>query len=164
MEVSLVGALQQIKVSTDIIEWTRQQLLSASKVEQTDRTTQISNLTKRYGELDRHISMAYDHHIQGKIDETMWQAKTNQWKQEKIEIQQQLDTLELDNDRFMDEGIRLMEIASKASTLFESMTPDEKREITHLVLSNFQKENLFTNVTDLEKWRSERDSNPRPSA
>lgn len=69
-----------------------------------------------------------------------------------------------------------MELAQQASALFTHMNSDEKRELTNLVLSNpkitngsieydFKKPfSLFTNVTDLEKWRRERDSNPRPSA
>ncbi len=166
IEEEIKLALQKIKLPQDIIEWTRSALLDASKTEQTDRETQISILNKRYEEIDRKISRAYDHFLEGVVDREIWELKNEGWKQEKVEIQHQLDTLELDNDTFMNEGIRMMELASRASTLFESMTSDEKRELVSLVLSNSQIENgslrydyrkpfnYFQNVTDLEKWRA----------
>ena len=80
------------------------------------------------------------------------------------------------NASYVEKGVQLMELARQAPMLFKSMTPDEKREIVNLVLSNPRIENgslrydfkkpfsMFVNVTDLEKWRSGRDSNPRPPA
>lgn len=166
IEETVKIALQKIKLPSDVIEWSRAALLDASKTEQIERETQNSILNQRSQDLDRKISKAFDHLIEGVVDQEIWKLKTEGWKQEKIEIQQQLDTLELDNEAFMEKGIRMMELASKASTLFESANPDEKRELVNLVLSNSQIENgslrydyqkpfsMFVNVVDLEKWRT----------
>ncbi len=80
------------------------------------------------------------------------------------------------NSNYMVHGMRLMELANKAASLFKNMTTDEKKEMMNLVLSNPRLLNgtieydlkkpfsMFANVTDLEKWRGGRDSNPRPLA
>lgn len=176
IEDSVRLALQQIKIPMNVVDWTRQALLSASKLEQENREAQVSLLTRRYQELERKAFQSYDHLLEGRIDQTIWELKNNEWKHERLEIQQQLDTIELDNDAFMKDGIRLMELASKAHELFPHMIPDEKREIMNLVLSNPRIEDgslrydykkpfsMFVGVTDLVNWRSGRDSNSRPPA
>ena len=74
------------------------------------------------------------------------------------------------------EGIKLMEIANSAGKLFPIMILEEKRELISLVLSNpvlidttiqyeYKKPfDMFVNMSEVEKWRERRDSNPRPSA
>ncbi len=176
VEETIKCALSKIRLTKDIVEWTKENLLDASKHEQFYRENQVAVLTGQYQNLDKKISLAYDHMLEGKIDSDMWEAKTAIWKKEKEEIQQSLDTIELENSNFMKEGIRLMEVASRAHELFDAMTPDEKREIAQLVLSNPRVVNgsieydykkpfgMFVNVTDLNDWRGGRDSNPRPPA
>ena len=75
----------------------------------------------------------------------------------------------------MQQGVRLLELASRAHEVFsKAMTPTEKREIVSLVLSNPRIEDgtirfdykmpfaMMVDSTVLEKWRGGRDSNPRP--
>lgn len=169
-------ALQKIRIPKDVIEWTRHQLEKDCKDERITREASQVQLKKRYNDLSHRQSTAYDHFLDGRIDSQMWEAKNKQWSDEMIEIQQQLDTFELDNTDNINHGIHLMELAREASSLFNDMTPDEKREIISLVLSNprlngtnlrydYKKPfSMFQNVVNLEEWRGGRDSNPRPPA
>lgn len=159
------SALQKISIPPSIIEWTHNKLLETSKEELESREAQLSVLTKRYKDLDARISQAYDHFLDGKIEADTWESKSNQWKAEKLEIQQKLDTIELDNSSRIRDGMRLMERASSAHALFDHMTSDERRQIAHLVLSNSTIKNgslqydykkpfsIFVGVTNLEDWR-----------
>lgn len=66
----------------------------------------------------------------------------------------------------MSEGIKLLELAKNAATLFRGMTGEEKRKLINLVLSNPRIEDanirydykkpfdMFANVWELEKWRT----------
>jgi site-specific DNA recombinase len=169
-------ALQRIQVKPDVVEWTRQALLESSKAEQEFRETSIKSLTTRYQKLDSYISIAYDDNLAGRIGPKLWETKTAQWKLEQQDIEIHLQAQREASTAYLVEGVRLMELASRAADIFGTMNVDEKREMLSLILSNPQVKDgsvrydykmpfsMFASVTDLNEWRGVRDSNPRPSA
>ncbi len=110
------------------------------------------------------------------IDKDYWATVTTKWKNEQADVESKLASLREVNTSYIEHGMKLMELAQQAPMLFQHMTTEEKREMVNLVLSNPKIKNgsveydlrkpfsMFSEVTDLEKWRRERDSNPRPSA
>lgn len=158
-------ALSKIRLTKDVVEWTREALLESSTEEREYRQAQVRSLTNRYNKLDSMISQAYEDKLEGHIEPEFWETKTSAWKSEQSEITIQLEALKQANTDFMLEGVKYMELATRAAELFKDMTPEEKRETADLVLSNprvvngsieydYKKPfNLFVNVTDLTKWR-----------
>lgn len=163
-------SLRQIKLPLDVVEWSRRELLATVNEDRELKAAQTTLLKKRYQDIERRLSKAYDQFLDGELDSELWEAKSKQWKDEKTEIRQQMSTIELDDESSKIEVLRLMELASKAPELFESMNPDEKREMLNLVLSNPQIKNgslcydfrfpfsNFVGVTTLDKWRGGRES------
>ena len=159
------AALRDIQLTPEIVDWTRQALLESSKDERDFREAAIKTLTTRYQKLDTFISRAYDDKLEGSIEPELWEAKTAEWKREQKEIITQIAAHNRANTAYLSEGVRLMEVSSRAAELFKTMTGDEKREILGLVLSNPQIKkgtlcfhykipfNMFSKVTILEKWR-----------
>jgi site-specific DNA recombinase len=176
IEEQYVEALRKISLPLDIVEFTKEALLSSHRDEKELRELTISKLTARYKKLDSYIDKLYTDKIEGIIELSYWERRTSEYKNEQEDISVQINALRESNTEYMLEGIKLMEVANSAATLFSSMDKDEKRELLNLVLSNPKLENanirysykkpfdLFVNVTDIEKWRERRDSNPRPSA
>ncbi len=172
----VMEALSQIEIPEHIIEWTKQALMESHQQEREYHQKQVTTLEDRYRTIQNKINKSYEDKLEGFIDHDFWQEQSSRWRQEQTQIESQLTTLRETNTAYIDQGVKLMELARNASTLFKAMTPDEKREMVHLVLSNPQIKNgslrydfkkpfsMFTNVVDLEKWRGGRDSNPRPSA
>ena len=173
---ALSASLNSITLSPQIIEWTKEALLESSQNEKEYRTASIKSFTDRYQRLDTFISKAYEDKLEDRIEPELWERKTATWKQEQREIENQLTALRQANTGYLENGIKMMELASHASELFKSATTEEKRELVGLVLSNpILKDgtieysykmpfSMFTNVVNLEEWRGGRDSNPRPSA
>ena len=169
-------ALDNIQMKPDVVEWTRQALLESSQDEQVFREAAIKNLTTRYQKLDSFISKAYDDKLEGRIEPDLWETKTAQWKLEQQDIELRLQAYREASTAYLVEGVRLMELASRACEIFGKMNVEEKREMLSLILSNPQVKDgsvcydykmpfaMFAGVTDLNKWRGVRDSNPRPSA
>ncbi len=161
--------IEKIKLTEDIIEHTRKALLNSSKDEQEFRSSQITSLSTRYQNLDSYINRSYQDKLDGKIEPNFWEQKTAEWKNEQAEIQNQLEALRNTNTAYMLEGVKLMEIANRASELFKEASKEEKRQLLNLILSNPQVVNgnieyhyrkpfdMFVNVTDLAEWRGGRD-------
>jgi len=176
LDATFAGALKAIDIPGSVVELTREALLESSRDERTFREAEVNRLSRRYKKLDQFLSRAYEDRLEGHIDLELWEEKSSLWKREQADILGQIESLKKANTSYMEEGLQLMELAQQAHTLFLEMTPDEKRDLLNLVLSNPQildgKLNyfykmpfsLFTNVTDLEIWRGRRDSNSRPPA
>ena len=126
MESAFTGALKQIRLTPDIVEWTRESLLESCREESEFRESKLKSLTARYRKLESYIFKAYEDKLEGRIDDDLWKAKTSEWKTEQGEINGQIEALRNVNTSYMLEGVKLMELVSKAADLFTSMTVDEK--------------------------------------
>lgn len=176
IEEQYLEALKKISLPKDIVEFTRDALLSSHKEEREFRETQVRNLTARYKKLETFIDKLYTDKLEQTIEHSYWERRTAEYKSEQEDISVRIDALRRSNTEYMLEGVKLMEIANSASKLFLLMDKDEKRELIGLVLSNpkikdanirydYKKPfDMFVNVTELKKWRERRDSNSRPSA
>ncbi|MGZ3743826.1 MAG: recombinase family protein [Pseudobdellovibrionaceae bacterium] len=175
IELAFAEALGKIQLPPEVVEWTKQALLEGQQEEKHFRETQIATFMSKYQNLQTKIERSYEDKLDGKITAEFWESKTAQWKQEQSDIESRLVALRQANTSYLEQGIKLMELARRAPELFKSMNHDEKRELLNLVLSNPRIENgsvcynykkpfsMFVNVTQLENWRGGRDSNPRPS-
>lgn len=166
IEDEFLAALRAIKLSPEILNWTRDALLESAKDEALFRKEQMSNLTARFQKLDSFIELSYVDRLEGRLEPAEWERKTESWKREQSEIEERLRAFREANTGYMQDGIRLMERASKAAETFPLLTPGEKREMVSLILSNprIMRGNLvisyqmpfsaFTNVGDLDEMRS----------
>ncbi len=136
IEEGVARALRGIRLSREIVDWTREALLESSKDEREFRDSQISAMTTRYKKLDSFISQAYEDKLEGTLEPALWESKTAQWKTEQRLIEDQLKALRAANTSYLEEGVRLMELAERAAELFRTMNGQEKREMISLVLSN----------------------------
>lgn len=176
LEDEFKNALRQIKLPLEVVKWTEEELERTEAVGAKEKETHLANLKRRFREIEKRHSEACDRYLDGKIPEELWELKSKQLEDEKVALKNQLATLELEKQSEHKSLIPLMDLASKAPTLFDSMNSDEKRELMNLVLSNPQIKNgslcydfrfpfsKFVGVSHLDKWRGGRDSNPRPSA
>lgn len=162
-------ALIKIQIPDEIVEWTKTALLESHKDEQSYRQQQMVTLESRFRTLQTKIEKAYEDKLEGSIDTEFWQTQNSKWRQEQTEIESQLASLRSANTAYIDQGVKLIELARQAPMLFKSMTNDEKRELVNLVLSNPRIENgtlrydyrkpfnIVTEATTLEKWRGKWD-------
>ena len=165
---NFIVALSEISIPEHIIAWTKAALTESHKEEQDYHQNQMRLLQDRYRTTQRKINSAYEYKLEGRVDLDFWQIQNDRLNKELVETEAQVASLRAANASYIEQGVQLMELARTAPTLFKSMTPDEKRELVNLVLSNPRIENgslrydykkpfsMFVNVTHLEKWRGGR--------
>ena len=163
---NFIVALSEISIPEHIIAWTKAALTESHKEEQDYHQNHMRLLQDRYRTTQRKINSAYEYKLEGRVDLDFWQIQNDRLNKELVETEAQVASLRAANASYIEQGVQLMELARTAPTLFKSMTPDEKRELVNLVLSNPRIENgslrydykkpfsMFVGVTDLEKWRA----------
>jgi hypothetical protein len=107
-------------------------------------------LKTRHAQLQRYIDDSYTDKLDGKLSLEDWQRRTNKWREEQSEIEVQLTQTRVENQENLEDGIRLLELAQRAHSLYVASNYEDKREILNLVLSNFS----FDGVTVSPTWAS----------
>jgi site-specific DNA recombinase len=165
IEESFILGLQKIKLSKEIVDMTRVTLLKSANEEREFREAGIKSLQTRYDKLQSYIDQAYTDKLEGRIELEDWERRTAEWKFEQSEIMERLLAFERANTNYLQEGIRLMELANRAAEIFLTMNLEAKRKMLGLILSNSVIKNgsveysykmpfaMFTNVTNLDEWR-----------
>ena len=74
--------------------------------------------------------------LDGKIGAQFYEEKSVEWREEQKDILRRLEDHQSASQSYMDEGISLMELATRAADLFEEQSTSEKRRLLELVLSN----------------------------
>jgi hypothetical protein len=74
--------------------------------------------------------------LDGRIDNEFFDRKAADFRAEQCRLMRDIDAHQVANKSYIEEGIKLLELAHQAHRLFESQPPSEKRKLLDFVLSN----------------------------
>ena len=74
--------------------------------------------------------------LDGKIGGDFYDRFAGQWREEQQRLQRDIGRHEQAEQSYMDEGVRILELARNAQALFERQPAREKRRLLNFVLSN----------------------------
>jgi len=113
------------------------------------REAQLASLQTRRDTLQRRIDKLYEDKLDGKIDEDFWQAKHNEWMQEKAETERALNGNGQSNGVALDTGEQIFELTQRLYPLYVKQPRHDRRRMLRIVLSN----GTLLDVTLTPKWR-----------
>ena len=169
-------AVRRITLTADIVDWTIGALRESDHDRVQFRQEAIKRLEERRARLASYVDQAYQDRLDGRITVETWERKVAEWERERRQITSEIDAHEMASANYLNEGIRVLELAKSAYQLYISQLPREQRRLVDVVLSNarltgttieydYRKPfDMMLDVGDLEKWRGGRDLNPRPPA
>jgi site-specific DNA recombinase len=112
------------------------------RVKDLQRNTKITQIAERraerrhYDKLQHRIDQAYTDRLDGKIPEDLFLRKMNEWREEQSKILSQIRGHQTANHNYLEEGIRLVELANKAYFLYVRQPAHEKARLLKIVQSN----------------------------
>ena len=74
--------------------------------------------------------------LDGRVDGAFFDKMSAEWREEQNRCLREIARHESAEQSYMDEGIRIFELARNAQKLFERQQPREKRRLLNFVLSN----------------------------
>ncbi len=89
-----------------------------------------------HNRLQDRIDAMYVDKLDGRIDTNFFDRKSAEWREEQRKCLALIREHQDSNQTYLDEGIRLLELAQKAGTLFRKQSSAEKRRLLGFVLSN----------------------------
>jgi hypothetical protein len=74
--------------------------------------------------------------LDDKIGGDFYDRFAGEWREEQLRLQREIDRHEAADQSYIDEGVRILELAQNAQRLFAKQEPREKRRLLNFVLSN----------------------------
>ncbi|MBI4821786.1 MAG: recombinase zinc beta ribbon domain-containing protein [Deltaproteobacteria bacterium] len=158
--------LRRIQLSEQIVQWTREALMESHAEQAAEHTAAVDRLTLRKKKLSSYMEQAYQDRVEGLISTDMWERKTAEWRTEAEAVDRELALRGEASHLYAVEGIKLLELAQRAYSLYESQPPREQRALLEIVLSNCVLEgrsvrislrkpfDLMLDCTEIENWRA----------
>ena len=129
--------LQNIHIPDEIPTQLEKSLLTDKDRQEAARKLEEARLQQRLAMVRRRLDQAYLDKLDGRISEEFWRAKAAEWQQEEQTILTALDGLqEAASPERVLSGIRILELANKAHSLYLRQTPAEQAKLLKMVLSN----------------------------
>ncbi|MDE3244286.1 MAG: zinc ribbon domain-containing protein [Nitrospirota bacterium] len=174
LEEKLGEALKGIRIDDSILEWMVQALKESHRDEKAYHESAISSLQVQYNKLQNRIDQAYTDKLDGKIPEEVVLRMIEEWRKEQTQLLAQIRCHQAANQNYLEEGIKLLELANRAYVLYQSQPASEKARLLKIIQSNctwdgvtprpeYRKPfDLLAKGLSSKDWLPGQDSNLRP--
>ncbi len=136
LEQKFTELLGGLRLDPDILEWVAEALRQSHAEAQRFHSEAISRLQEEHGTLQRRIDAMYVDKLDGRIDVKTYDRLASEWRSEQNRILSAMESHQNANEVYLEEGVHLLELASRCQELFAKQPPKEKRKLLDFVLSN----------------------------
>lgn len=136
IEELLSQVFKPLKFTPDVCKWMQDVLLKEHREKSQHHKHTVAALRRRFEMLDHYMNEAYEDKLNGLIPETMWQAKHAQWRSEKEQVHKEIVAQDQQKDEYIQRGVQLIELVQHFETIYKNATPEKKRQMVEIVVSN----------------------------
>ncbi len=133
----LLGELvKAIQIDRTKVDWIKDALRESHAEERTFHEHAIGTLRAQFDRLQARIDKSYVDKLDGTVSEEFWRNKTTEWKREQDQIGERLEAHKTSNRAYYEDGIKILELANRAYSLYVQQSPHEQRRLLNVLLSN----------------------------
>jgi len=119
LEQQFTAMLGQLRFDDEVLDWVREALHASHADERHEHEEAIKRLQAEHRRLGERISAMYVDKLDGKIGGDFFDKMAGEWREEQRRLQRDIHRHEEAEQSYMDEGIRILELARNAQALFE---------------------------------------------
>ncbi|HBP90846.1 MAG TPA: recombinase family protein [Nitrospiraceae bacterium] len=133
----LLGELvKAIQIDRTKVDWIKDALRESHAEERAFHEHAIGTLRAQFDRLQTRIDQIYVDKLDGTVSEEFWRNKTTEWKHEQDQIGERLEAHKTANRAYYEDGIKILELANRAYSLYIQQSPHEQRRLLNVLLSN----------------------------
>ncbi len=136
LERQFAALLDQLYFDEEVLEWVREALKSSYTDERREHEDAIKRCQAEYKRLEDRLNAIYLDKLDGRIDQTFYDRMAKAWKTEQVRLLREIERHTDAEHSYMDDGIKLLELARNARELFAKQEAHEKKRLLNLVFSN----------------------------
>jgi site-specific DNA recombinase len=135
LEREFCGWLRRLVLDEDVIEWIVSALKESHADERRFHDEAVSRLKADYQRLQNRLETLYEDKLDGRIDVGFFDRKSCEWRAEQSRLLNAIEEHQKADQSYMEEGVRILELAQRAAELFERQPANEKRRLLNCVIS-----------------------------
>ncbi|MBI4137087.1 recombinase family protein [Candidatus Roizmanbacteria bacterium] len=156
----IVELLSTLSLGKHTTEWLKNKLKESHQDEVRFREDNLTVLNNNLTQVRTRLDRVYDDKIDGVIDEDTYHRKREQYLSERADVENQIQRHTIADDKYVDFGCMILDVANRASDIYKVRNADEKRYLINLVFSNlsledkklkFSLKNIFQAVLQYQK-------------
>jgi DNA invertase Pin-like site-specific DNA recombinase len=136
LEDQFTELLGRLRFDDEVLEWIRDALHASHADERREHEGAIRRLEVEARRLSDRIHAMYVDKLDGLVDMAFFEKMSNQWREEQVRCQREIDRHRNADKSYLGEGIELLDLARNAQRLFAKQDPREKRRLLNFLLSN----------------------------
>lgn len=129
-------ALKAIKIDDEALDWIIRTLKESHDTEKQYHDEMITKLQSQSEQFQRRLEALYLDKLDGLISREFYDQKNTEWRLDQEKILKKIEQHQHANKSYLDEGVRLLELAQGAVIMCENQEMREKRRLLNFVLSN----------------------------
>jgi site-specific DNA recombinase len=136
LEEEFSKLLGGLAIDEEIVEWVKTALRESHEDEKRHHDDAIAALQADYTKLQNRIDQMYEDKLDGRIDIAFFERKSAEWRAEQDRLLRNVREHHGANQTYLEEGLRVLELANRAAELFKKQPASEKRRLLDFMLSN----------------------------
>jgi site-specific DNA recombinase len=128
--------LGRLTFDDEVLAWVRDALRASHADEKREHEAAIGRSRKEYDRLQARVHAMYVDKLDGKVDSAFFERMSAEWRAEQDHCLSEIERHQAADQSYLEEGVRLLELAQNAQRVFEKQEPREKRRLLNFVVSN----------------------------
>jgi hypothetical protein len=128
--------LDRLTFDDEVLEWVREALTHSHADERRDHERAVERLKAEHERLQERIHAMYVDKLDGRIDAAFFDRMSAEWRAEQARCLHEIERHSAADQSYLEEGVRVLELAKNARRLFDKQEPREKRRLLDFVVSN----------------------------
>ena len=136
LEEKFAALLGRLVFDDEVLDWVRDALHDSHAEERREHEEAIKRLRARYDRLQNRIHAAYVDKLDGAIEPAFFEKISMEWRGEQDRCLRDIERHQGADRSYLEDGVRLIELAQNAQRLFEKQDSREKRRLLNFLVSN----------------------------
>jgi len=136
LEERFADLVRGLSFDQEVLDWMSAALRESHADEKRHHEEAVTRLKAQYGRLQKRLHTLYDDRLDERIDAEFYDQKATELRAEQDRVQEAIDKHQAADRTYIDEGVQLLELASRAYELFRKQKAAEKRRLLNFLLSN----------------------------
>ena len=134
LESQFEAVLGELQFSEALLDWMREALRQSQKEKAEFHRRAIEKLNAQYAKLQNRIDQIYLDKLDGEIEEAFYRRNVTAWREEQAQIRARIERHEKADQNYIEQGIRLLEIARNAQEFYRTHSQTERAAILGFIL------------------------------
>lgn len=128
--------MKRLVFDDEVLNWLSNALQQSHEDEKRFRDEVVARLRDQYDTYKNRLDKLYEDKVDGVVSVEFFKRKSAEWDAEQTRILRAIDEHHAANHSYLNEGVKLLELAKRAYSLYEKQKADEKRKLLSFVCSN----------------------------